>query len=356
MLARAERGHALAWAILFVVGATCGALFGYEPQLEAGALPARPHAAPPAPPAIETHRRESHPLVRPMLACEPGREETVALAPVRAALAQGLAKQRVEGRITHGSVYLRDLTSGGWLSIDGDDLFAPASLNKVLWLIIALAREARAPGTMDIVVDTPAELRGNEHQFFAPKQTLEPNHPYPLWRYVEVMVVDSDNDALNTVMGVLGLEFGDLVLKDLGVSTAAVRGRRSADPRDVISPRTVGRVFQILYDASYLSPDASDRALRLLTRSTFRLGLVAGVPEDVPVAHKFGQWTTDAPDDNEQLHDCGIVLQPRRPYVICVMTRGHNPLEQAKAIADLSARAYQAMLSTASATAQAQPR
>ena len=57
----------------------------------------------------------------------------------------------------------------------------------------------------------------------------------------------------------------------------------------------------------------------MLASADFKRGLVAGVPEDIKVAHKFGERETS---EGKQLHDCGIVYYPNRPYLLCVMTEG----------------------------------
>jgi hypothetical protein len=59
----------------------------------------------------------------------------------------------------------------------------------------------------------------------------------------------------------------------------------------------------------------------------------------MPVAHKFGIRDI-AGEQEKQFHDCGIVYYPKRPYLLCVMTRG-NDIQQAIAfIREVSRRVY----------------
>jgi hypothetical protein len=98
----------------------------------------------------------------------------------------------------------------------------------------------------------------------------------------------------------------------------------------VTSPQEYSHMFRALYNGSYLSHEASERALNLLSKTTFTDGLVAGVPANTIVSHKFGErspWLEDhassASEENvNQLHDCGIVYFPSHPYFLCVMTKG----------------------------------
>src|SRR5205085_892290 len=63
-----------------------------------------------------------------------------------------------------------------------------------------------------------------------------------------------------------------------------------SDPTgDIISLKDYSSVFRILYNASYLNHDSSENALSLLSQSTFKNALVAGVPAETVVAHKFGE-------------------------------------------------------------------
>jgi beta-lactamase class A len=102
--------------------------------------------------------------------------------------------------------------------------------------------------------------------------------------------------------------------------------------------KTYSSFFRILYNGTYLSQDNSERLLTVLSRSAFSQGLSAGLPQDITVAHKFGE--ADSPDGTKQLHDCGIVYKPRQPYLICVMTKGNNFPALAKVIGHISETVY----------------
>jgi beta-lactamase class A len=84
----------------------------------------------------------------------------------------------------------------------------------------------------------------------------------------------------------------------------------------------------------------SSKALELLTKTVYDKGLRAGVPEDIKIAKKFGErtyWDRDA----FQLHDCGIIYHPSKPYILCVMTKGDSFSQLEKIIQDISSLVYQ---------------
>jgi hypothetical protein len=118
------------------------------------------------------------------------------------------------------------------------------------------------------------------------------------------------------------------------------RGIPDERPGEFRSILTYASFFRVLYNASYLGADLSERALGLLAQAEFRSGIVEGVPAAVPVAHKFGEHRDDAAG-KVQLHDCGIVYVPQHPYLLCVMTRGSSFEHLDDAIASISRAVYE---------------
>jgi beta-lactamase class A len=126
------------------------------------------------------------------------------------------------------------------------------------------------------------------------------------------------------------------VYKDLGMSSPTDAGNYEIDAV------TYSRFFRVLYNSTYLSRTMSEYALELLSRGSFSDGLPAGVPNGVLVAHQFGERTHPATGER-QLHDCGIVYAPTRPYLLCVMTRGKEFKQLASVISDISREVYREM-------------
>ena len=108
---------------------------------------------------------------------------------------------------------------------------------------------------------------------------------------------------------------------------------------DDLSVKTYASIFRILYNISYLSDELSEKALSYLGHSDFEDGLVRNLPENIPIAHKFGERSIS--DDNKQLHDCGIIYYPGNPYSLCIMTRGKNLEYLNDVIGAISQEVYQ---------------
>jgi hypothetical protein len=60
------------------------------------------------------------------------------------------------------------------------------------------------------------------------------------------------------------------------------------------------------------------------------------------VAHKFGERESRDLQGNTsyQLHDCGVVYYPKRPFLLCVMTKGTDSDVLTKVIQDISQSIY----------------
>ena len=70
----------------------------------------------------------------------------------------------------------------------------------------------------------------------------------------------------------------------------------------------------------------SEILLGLLTETSYKNGLVAGLPEgEIKIAHKFGERKIGK---LIQLHDCGIIYYQENPYLLCIMTRGNDFYKQ----------------------------
>jgi len=167
-----------------------------------------------------------------------------------------------------------------------------------------------------------------------PSIPLLPNQSYSYQELIERMIAYSDNNA--TILLSKGIQ-EDVFLRpyeDLGIAPPLLQNGEY-----YLRVKDYATFFRVLFNASYLSREYSEKALGVLLKSEYQQGLVAGIPADIRVAHKFGERIWE--DTNEhQLHDCGIVYYPNRPYLLCVMTRGKDFTPLGEVIADISSLVY----------------
>lgn len=304
----------------FVLGSAC--LFGIQNIL-----------------GMSTACHEDYDLLNPNALCRStknGRSEW-GYEPLRSSLIKKIDDLRASGKVDHLSVYFRDLKNGPRFGIQEYDDFHTASLLKLPVMIAILHAADQHPALLDEELASPSTLSAlsNVEQ---PDQTIQPSTPYPIRELLRRMIVYSDNDSANLLIdkiNAMPMLVHSNTFLDLGMLNMM------AGTMDDLSMQSYANLFTVLYGASYLSDASSQFALELLSESTYKDGLVAGVPPTVRVANKFGYYIVSKTES--QLHDCGIVYHPSGPYVLCVMTSGHAIKDEASAIAEISTIVYTAV-------------
>lgn len=271
-------------------------------------------------------------LIHPLLDTEDFEFKEV--KPFRHRLEQLRARLIKEKKITSMAVYFRDLDNGLAFGLDQQTPFQPASLLKLPVMMSFLKKHENDPSLLARRVALNPGKPGELVPTFPPSTTLVAGQEYTIDELLKAMIARSDNDALNTLLGALSEPDYLRVYEDLGLRIPNVR-----DIEDPVTVREYATFFRILYNASYLTKDLSQKALEYLAQSEFDKGLKAGVPSALTVAHKFGESGRSS-NPVRQLHDCGIVYHPEKPYVLCVMTRGTDMMAMLGAIRETSALVY----------------
>ena len=237
------------------------------------------------------------------------------------------------------SVYFRSLNNAQWISINEDETFSPASMLKVVTLI-AVMREAE---TNRELLETPVTLHGDDEDLVESQARYPVENPirsgrsYSIETLTQHLIIDSDNVANTALVNLLGEEKIHKTYEDMRLPVPTINGRG-------YTAEEYSHLFRALYNATYLSRSVSEKVLNLLSKTKFDHGLVAGVPEETVISHKFGIKTVLSPNatranpivEYRELHDCGIVYYPDSPYFLCVMTRGSDFDNLEKVIQDIS--------------------
>ena len=263
-------------------------------------------------------REGGYQFINPLLECEGGRNlfRNEELRPFRVKVESYLRDRMQFPGVERASVYFRELNDGVWFSVGETERFTPASLRKVPLMIAVLKQEERDPNLLARKVRVRLRNDHSLQQTIKPSSTLTPGREYTVDDLLRRMIVYSDNNAFMVLSGTVDLEAFGRTYDALSMPRPDGK-----DPDDYLSVQTYASFFRVLYNATYLNKTRSEQALALLTQTEFRNGIVAGVPQDLPVAHKFGEHRDDQAG-KVQLHDCGIVYYPEHPYLLCIMSRG----------------------------------
>ncbi len=248
--------------------------------------------------------------------------------------------EKKRGSIQDASVFFSDLNHGRWIGIGENNNYNPASILKVVIMTIYFKEREANPdilrSKLQYIDDIDRLIR---QEAYGEKSKLEAGKLYAIEDLINAMIIDSDNGATILLLA----NINQRTLNEL----YAVLGIENAE-ETMISPRAYSLFFRILYSATYLSKSMSEQALSLLSKTTFREGIVAGLPERTVVAHKFGEHIQPANGGigHVELHDCGIVYTEKSPYFLCVMTKGKNIEPLKGVIKNISGLVYRNYKST----------
>ena len=279
--------------------------------------------------------------IDPLLFCGNGiSKEFTEFSALHDALANVTAKAQAQGTIMSGSVYFRDLTDGRWAGINENDQYTPASLLKVPILIAYFKAAETNPALL-----TSTEVYQQEPGQAPPlidMPVLVSGHSYTVEDVIRGMIVDSDNTAKDMLESGMNKQYLSEAYAELGIPSPY-----SATGTYQISTRTYAMFFRVLYNATFLTRDLSEKALAMLAEVKFDKGLRAGTPAEVPIAHKYGFFVAKEESPRViELSDCGIVYVPDKPYLLCVMARGSDPDVAATYIRDIASTAYRLVLAS----------
>jgi len=244
------------------------------------------------------------------------------------------------GDISKASTYFLNLANGNWSDVNEKEKYYPSSLGKIpiMMAYYGLAESSNAILDKKMTYVGGADL--NQTQDIKPAKAIVPGDTYTVEQLIEYMIEYSDNNATELLYNAIDKNTLRNVYSDLNIPT---NGNATIENLDFITPQQITILFRVLYNATYLSRDYSEKALQLMSKSGFTQGVYAGVPASTVVSHKLG-LVGIAPNgiitDEHELHDCGIIYA-KDPYVLCVMTRGSSNLSAMENIvAEISKTVY----------------
>lgn len=240
-------------------------------------------------------------------------------------------KNTKSGNIKSASIYFRDLSNGPWFGYNEEERFSPASLMKVPLLIAYLKMSESDQSLLDKKVNT-GDLSSLISQNILPDKTVKANTEYTIKELLEYMIRYSDNFAAEALLKNVDPVNLDNIYMDLSLKIP-----NWGNTENYMTVRDYSSFFRILYNSSYLNRENSELALSILSESVFKEGLVAGLPKNTQISHKFGERVLE---DAKQLHDCGIIYGKKGDYLICIMTRGQDFEKMKVFLRDTSSLVY----------------
>ena len=251
-----------------------------------------------------------------------------------------LEKEERAGNLYDYSFYFRDFSTGLWFGSNESADFFPASLFKLPIAIAAYKQEETEENHFleKEVIYTKEIDQINDSVKSNSESNLVVGRAYRVEDLIKIMIIESDNGAKNLVLSVLDKKYLNQLFNIVSLVDVDSNIYK-------ISSRKYALFLRVLYGSSYLNEDHSETLLKLLTSTTFKQGLVAGVPSNVQIAHKYGTYNFEEEVNGVlrsvyQLHDCGIVYHAKNPYVFCLMTKGKDLESLYRIISTISEKIY----------------
>jgi beta-lactamase class A len=286
----------------------------------------------------ETRLAGSYKFTNPLLSCEVAGDkvEFPELKNFKYKIENILSSETKDGNIQQAAIYFRDLNNGMWIGINEKEDYAPGSLLKVPLMMLYYHKIDHDPALAAKELTYTGEKDENSVEYYKPSSVMDAGKSYSVDELVRRMIVYSDNNAMGLLISNVSQDEFVEAYTDLGIIIPGVK-----EIGDLVSVKNYAAVFRMLYNASYLSREMSEKALKLLSEVEFKEALAAGLPQNVAISHKFGEKMSGENGSVKQIHDCGIVYLPIKPYLLCVMTKGQDPAVLSRTIARVSKIVYE---------------
>lgn len=230
-----------------------------------------------------------------------------------------------EKKATRISVFSRDLRTRRFVGVNDTDVFIMASLLKVplaiaYWRLSEITPDIFTQSIKHTNVNT---LENSSSQRIKPKEDLVLGNTYTVKELLYRMLAYSDNTSAQMLStNFVSPDYLNKILLAIGLQIT-----KDGETENILTAKSYAGIFRILYNASFLSRESSNKILDNLSQSSFTDGATAFLPKNVKVAHKFGERIIVNEKDNiiiQQLHDCGIVYAKNgnEPYTFCILTEG----------------------------------
>ncbi|MBI2656979.1 serine hydrolase [Candidatus Woesearchaeota archaeon] len=238
------------------------------------------------------------------------------------------------------SVYVESLRNGVWMGINEKTGFFPASLIKMPVAILITQKIEDG----ELSFDTMLEIKDEDKTDSSGELYKTKEKELPLRIVLEKMLKESDNTAFRVLLRQIDVEDFQLILDYYSIDVNAdFQDEVTAKHQNLLSPKAMSTLFSSLYFSTVLEAENSEYLLSLLTDTVFDANQVANIPDDVVIAHKFGETYYV---NYRYFHDCGIMYINESRIVYCIMTKNLDEERAVEAIGAITNEIYHYVIDT----------
>ena len=243
---------------------------------------------------------------------------------------------QVEGNVC---INFYDLNKNNGFSVNGDKKVLSASMIKLLILAELMKKifENKFSLSDTVMMANFMKIGGD-----GVLKELNTGHHFTLKELATLMIIVSDNQATNILIGFLGMENINLLGKELGLKETFL-GRKMMDAEarkkgydNYTCADDISLLLKLIYQEKLINKEASQLMLDILLRQQQGERLQRYLPSDIKIAHKCGDL------DNLE-NDGGIIWLGDRAYILVVLTNGMPNLQCKQTIGKISKFVYDKM-------------
>jgi beta-lactamase class A len=284
---------------------------------------------------VTHYRMNNYQYTHPLLLSDMANESDDLLN-LKNEIAAIIDSKKGDGEITASSVFLTRLNDGHWMNLNGGEQFHPGSLIKVPIMMTYLREAEKNPGLLDRKLSIPPNTKVPSQTFN--DKTIIPGKSYTVRELLYFMIAQSDNNATLLINQNVNVDEFKHLFTSAGIAEPDVH---SSDYN--ITAAEYSKFLCILYNASYLNNEDADFALSLLAQSSFKDGIMSGLPQGMKVCHKFGEWGQPVAGSLHELHESGIIYFDSNPVLVTIMTKGREVKPLPGVISDITKLVYSRM-------------
>lgn len=212
------------------------------------------------------------------------------------------------------SIYVKPLGEDSKAIILNSHQMASASLIKIPIMIEAFHQKNQ--GHLDFnepVITKHAYSVEGGSIYNLPDGTL-----LTMGQLLNLMIVQSDNSATNTLIDKLTMKHINAMIRSLGCKETILQ-RKMMDFEAVKQGRQnytsitdMANLLEKLYLSQCLDPENDRTMLNIMLKQEDNTVIPAQLPHDLKIAHKTGELTG-------MYYDCGIVYGHSQDYILCIM-------------------------------------
>ncbi len=238
------------------------------------------------------------------------------------------------------SVYFRDLNNGNRFIIGKRDAFGGEYHLKVPLMVAYFKWAESNPLVLrkKLAVVVKPETEKSVDTLMS---KLEPGKSYTVNDLIFRMIAYDDDSAFATLSSNLPANRLDKILKDLNGEYDPQKQNKS------LSLNSYATLFRVLFNASYLSEEMSEKALRYLSKTAFQDGIASGIPPNIEKAVDHEEFLIEKGSDEVErnkvrlLQEFGIIYHQNRPFLLGIIAQGSDDNHLKTVIRDITHLVYQ---------------